>query len=398
MTERLYFDDSHTTQFRARVVERLTHADQPAVVLDRTYFYPTGGGQPHDIGSIGSASVLDVITRKADNAVLHVLDQPITGDEVECAVNWTRRFDHMQQHTGQHILTQAFVQGCGAHTVGFHLSEATVTIDLDRTDLSPADIDAAEALATQIVFENRPVTAAILTMEQLNDAANIRIRKIPDQLSTDGLRIIDIENFDTTACGGTHVAHTGEIGMIKVIRLEKRGDKLRVEFRCGGRALADYREKNHTVNALAALLTCAPADMPAAIDSLRADLRATQKAHRDAVDLLVEREAAALLAESRLVVRDFPARDVGELRALAMRIAAHEDAVALLSASGDKTQFIFARGATAAGDMGAILKTVFAELDGMRGGGSPAIAQGGGTALTHEQALEQLKRAAALLG
>lgn len=194
MTERLYYSDSYTRDFSAQVVERMAVKDRPAVVLDRTYFYPNGGGQPNDTGKIGGVDVLDVNSRD-DHAVVHTLAGEVRAGEVTCQIDYPRRFDHMQQHTGQHILTRAFIEAAGANTVAFHLGTDSVTIDLDKTRLSPETVNTIEDLANQIVTENRPITVRIVSPDEFA-SLKVRTRKMPDSLATDGIRIVEIADFD----------------------------------------------------------------------------------------------------------------------------------------------------------------------------------------------------------
>lgn len=381
MTRRLYYDDSYAIDFSAQVVERLAVEDRPAVILDQTCFYPTGGGQPNDLGKINDLAVEDVFTRETDSAVVHVLAGKPETDSVTCRVDWMRRFDHMQHHTGQHILTQAFVQVAKANTVSFHLSSESVTIDLDAAAITAEQVNNAEDVANQIIYENRPVTARLIDP---NDTEGVRMRRMPGHLVTDGLRVIDIENFDLTACGGTHVACTGEIGIIKVIKLEKRGDKTRVEFRCGSRALRDYREKNSIINKLVADLTCASSEVNQAVARLQDDFKQAQRALKVVTNQLLEFEAERLLAATdeqagvRIIKVIFPARDPGELRLLANRLIAAPGVIALLGTAGDKAHLVLARSTNLSHDMNALLKDVLPHLGEARGGGQPSLAQGGG--------------------
>jgi alanyl-tRNA synthetase len=208
MSERLYYSDSYTTHFSAKVIEQLSLNDIPAIVLDGTYFYPESGGQPSDRGMIGGVPVLAVTIRESDDAILHWLGQAIgEGDVVAAEIDWDRRFDHMQHHSGQHVLSQAFVQAAGAETESFHLSDETSTIDLHTTEVSQDQVEQAELVANQVIWENRPVRSRLVAPGQ---AAEMPMRKRPP--SRNGkLRLIDIEDFDLTACGGTHVSRTGEI-------------------------------------------------------------------------------------------------------------------------------------------------------------------------------------------
>ncbi|MCI0396910.1 MAG: alanyl-tRNA editing protein, partial [Chloroflexi bacterium] len=287
MTERLYYNDAYTTRFQAHVVERLTHQGRPAVVLDQTYFYPTSGGQPFDQGHLGGTPVIDVFVRDSDQAVIHVLGGEVWVDEIAAEVAWARRFDHMQQHTGQHILSQAFIQAAGAETVSFHLGDESCTVDLHVNQLAAAQIEQAELLANQIIWENRPVRATMVSQEQ---AARLPLRKVPP-LEGDKLRVVEIKNFDLTACGGTHVSHTGEIGMIKIVKLERRGAELRVEFKCGQRALHDYRLKNSIINRLAAELTTGYLELEPTVTRMRDELKELRRVLKQQQTQLLSLEA-----------------------------------------------------------------------------------------------------------
>jgi alanyl-tRNA synthetase len=386
MTQRLYYDDSYTTDFIAQVIERTTVGDQHAVVLDRTYFYPTGGGQPNDSGIIHGVAVGDVVIRPDDHAILHVVGGEIAPDEVECRVGWPRRFDHMQQHTGQHILTRAFVEIAGAHTIGFHLGVDSTTIDLDRSQLAPAAIDQVEDLANQVLIENRPVTARVVSTEEFA-ALNARMLKMPSYLATDGLRVVEVEGFDITACGGTHVARSGEIGMIKILKIERLNDKeSRVDFRCGGRALHDYRLRNTITNQLAADLTVGVWEIDQSVGRLKVDLKQTQRTLKAAEERLLEYECAQWLAQAtsrdgvRIVKAVLEGRDAAQARALASRLTEEDGVIALCGVPGEKAQLILGRSAGVDHDMNQALKRGLAVLGTDRGGGRAEFAQGGGVA------------------
>ncbi len=391
MTERLYYHDSYTRQFTASV-RSYTAA---GLILDRTCFYPTGGGQPHDTGTIGGVQIVDVLSQD-DGGVLHILDGTLaaTAGEVPCMVDWPRRFDHMQHHTGQHLLTQAFVSVTGAQTVGFHLSADSVTIDLDQA-VTAAQIDAVETLANQIVQENRAVTARLIDPD---DASAVRMRKMPEKIYTAGLRVIEIADFDLTACGGTHVAHTGEIALIKVLKAEKRGDKTRVEFRCGMRAFDDYRLKSGITGTLMAEMTCGLHEIIANVSKARADLRAAQSALKAASNRLVAYESAELLAQAvphaafRVVRAVFDDRDPAELKLLVTQLVATPGIVALIGAAGEKAQVIFARSADLPHDLNPAFKAAV-DVIGGRGGGRPEWVQGGGVSATVGQIQQALHAA-----
>jgi alanyl-tRNA synthetase len=400
--QRLYFNDPYLTHFEASITARDTLNGQPAVCLSQTAFYPTGGGQPHDTGHLNSVSVLDVISEDKDD-IWHVLEQPITDEQVQGEIDWQRRFDHMVHHTGQHILTRAFINVLGAETVGFHIGSSGITLDLNKTDMRPADIDAAEDLANQVIAENRAVRAWFPIED---DLAALNLRKVSDKV-TGQVRVVDIGGFDATACGGTHVAHTGEIGMIKIVRMDKRGDTTRVEFLCGQRALADYREKTDILNGLAAQLTTGYAQIPDVLEKMREENKALSKALKTARQELTGYESEALwqqarqstLAGRRIIVKEaFEDRSPDELQQIANHMVEHPQTVALLGTAGEKAHFVFARSEDLKTDMVPLLKQALEKLGAGRGGGRPELAQGGGMAANLAEVQNALSTAMELVG
>jgi alanyl-tRNA synthetase len=395
-TKRLYYADSYTLSFEADVLEITTHADRPALVLDRTYFYPEGGGQPADRGTLNGVRVLDVQVRPADRAVLHVLEAPLAAQRVTGEIDGERRRDFRLHHSGQHILSQALERAAAAHTLSVHMSESSMTIDVDRTDIALEEWEAVENLANRIVLEDRPVRAWFPSPKELE---TLNIRKLPEVEGK--VRVVDVGGFDITACGGTHVARTGEIGVIKIVKAERRGESTRLEFKCGERALRDYRTKNDLANRLAAALTVGYWEVPEAVARLQEQNRALQSEVKALRERLAAYEAAALLSEAaqrgnyRLLARAF-ARSADEVRLLAQALAAESGVVALLGAAGEKAQLIFARSADVSVDVQPLLKKAL-ELIGGRGGGRPNLAQGGGVSADLDQVQAAIDAAAALL-
>jgi alanyl-tRNA synthetase len=399
-TQRLYYTDSYTSVFEANLIDSTTYNGLPAVILDRTYFYPTSGGQPHDTGTLNGYPVVEVALRESDGSVLHVLKEvkgsPAFDDpHVSGQIDWTRRFDHMQHHTGQHILSRAFEKLADADTVGFHLSPDSVTIDLNQPDISPATIEAAEDLANQIIADNRPVRAYFPSDEELT---TLTLRKMPDVEGK--LRVVDIEDFDVNACGGTHVAQTGEIGIIKVLRATRQGDATRIEFRCGTRALLDYRQKHALLSQLAAELTTSYDQIPAALEKLREENKALRRELRALQAAVLEHEAEKLwqtanrAAGYTLVVQAYENRDVAEVRQLVQHLIAHPATVALCGIAGEKAQLIAARSDDLPQDMVTALKRGLAVWGVERGGGRPPFAQGGGAGASLDQVQAALEAAA----
>lgn len=392
MTTRRYYHDAATTGFTATIVDVTIHDGRPAVVLDETYFYPTSGGQPHDTGTLAddraSASVIDVVTAAPDAPVLHVLDRPWTGGRtLTAAIDWARRFDHMQQHTGQHILSQAFIRTAEAETVGFHLSDQTVTIDLDTAALDDEQLRRAEQRANDVVWANLPVTARMVTV---SEAQQLALRKLPPK--HDGqIRLIAVGDFDLTACGGTHVAATGQVGLIKLIKTERRGDKMRVEFRCGGRALVDYGHKQAVVSEMMATLTTGADDLAAAVERLQTEARQWRVQAAALRQELIGRDAVELHRHSatvnglHVVVAVRHDMDAGALRDLGNRLAAEERTVALLALAAERSHFVFAcspdvADAPRSAHMGDLLRATVGGMEGAKGGGSATLAQASGPA------------------
>ncbi|MCA9995914.1 MAG: hypothetical protein KDE56_09225 [Anaerolineales bacterium] len=393
-SERLYYHDSYTTTFTAEVVEQWEEAGgKTAVILTHSYFYPTSGGQPHDTGTLNGSDVIDVFIRKEDEAVVHLLSAPLTANTVNGHIYWPRRFDHMQQHSGQHILSQAFIQIANAHTVGFHLSGDSVTIDFDSENLTDDQIRAAEQLANDIVWQDRPIHVREVT---LAEAQQLNLRKLPP-IESGKIRLVDIENFDTTACGGTHVSRTGGVGLIKIIKLERRRQKLRVEFRCGGRALADYDAKNSVALDLGNELTTSLDDLLPAVLRLRDQLKEANRQIKQQETALMALQAQQLLAAAERVNGTAVITHVLEpnanLAVLANQLMeGGETAVFLLGSGGERSQLLFCRTPDAPGHMGQLIKQSLAQLGG-NGGGRPDRAQGGGQAATPEEVAHVLETA-----
>lgn len=379
MTHCLYYDHPYMREFDARIVRRLEVAGRLAVVLDRTAFYPTGGGQSCDLGYLDGVAVLEV--RAAEAGPLHLLASELAADEVHGRLDWARRFDHMQQHTGQHILSQACIQALGAETVGFHLGEEVCTIDLHRAGVPVERLVAAEALANQVVTENRPVSARFVSPEEL---ATLPMRRPPQVEGA--VRVVQIADFDYSACGGTHLRCTAEVGLIKIRSAERhRGGTTRVTFLCGGRALADYDRKQKLVQALVGHFTTGEQELLETAQRLAQEVKDARRAERAVREALIGAEAGRLVAEAEVVVGvrivralfSGPDWDAAAVKALATRLAEQPRCVALLGWQGEKSQLTFTCAADVSADMGALMRLACERIGG-RGGGRPDWAQGGG--------------------
>ena len=374
-THRLDFDDPYLRAFDARVVARSSRQGGPAIALDRSAFYPEGGGQPGDRGKLGGIAVLD--TQEEDGLVWHLLADELPGNLVSGEIDWARRFDFMQQHHGQHLLSAAFEQLFQVATVSVHLGEEACTVDLDRVDLTPEQLAQAEELTNSVVWADHPVSARFVDGPALQA---IPLRKPPGQFER--IRIVSAGDFDHSACGGTHPSRTGEVGVVALRRWERRGNELRVEFICGARFLRDYRTKNELLYGLARDLSVGVLEVPSAVERLREAGERNRKGLLVAEEQLLRYEAAELLALAEraggvaVVTEQWEGRELDSIRSLARHIA-DRGGVALLGLAGAKAQLVFARAAGLTLDMGAVVREASTVIGG-RGGGRPEAAQGGG--------------------
>ncbi len=382
MTDRLYYTDPYVTEFDAQVVGVESHDGRPAAILDRTAFYPTSGGQPYDTGRLGDAVVVDVVDRE-DGTILHLLDHAIATGPAHGTIDWARRFEHMQQHTGQHILSAAFDRLFRIRTESFHLGSQSSTIDLARA-VSATEIEAAEDEANRIVWEDRPIA---IRFADAAEAAALPLRKE----STRGgrLRLVEVPDFDISACGGTHVARTGGVGAIAVASSERFRGGSRLEFVCGVRTLRSFRLLRDSIAASVRLVSVLPGELPAGIERLQADARETRRQLKDAHARLAGFEAAALAdraalhGDDRVVIEVLEGWDQGGLKTIASTIAARPAHVAVLFTTPAPSAVVIARADGSRFDSAAAMRRLIQEFGG-KGGGRPDLAQGGGLQATPE--------------
>ena len=397
MTRKLFWTDSHLSRFDAKVVEVVEVNSRQAAILDQTAFYPEGGGQPSDTGSLNGLVVEDVQIDD-DGRVLHFLASGSAlkaGESVVGEINWQRRREMMQQHTGQHIISQAFFQLYGAETRGFRINDRLTEIDL-TLELQPEEIEQAiiraEELSNSVIFDNREIRIHEVTPDE---AAKLPLRK--ESFITDCIRVIEIDGFDWSPCGGTHAKRTGEVGLIAVRAWERAKKMTRLHFVCGSRVLNDYRLANKSAEAVALKLTVAREEIEASVVRLLDDNKRMSRRVRELSELAAKVEAAELLASAvaisglRIVERVFTDRDFDEVKLLAHRLVDGEGVVALLAVrEAEMARLVFARSANVSTDMNALMKAACEKLGG-RGGGKPDFAQGGGNASQLSLALEMVK-------
>jgi alanyl-tRNA synthetase len=402
-TRRLYYDDSFIENFEAELLSCELALPSPAApapapsweaVLDRTAFYPTSGGQPHDTGKLGDANVLEV-REEADGEIVHIVDKPLESGEIKGCVNWPRRFDHMQQHTGQHLLSAMFQERFGLPTVSFHLGSEICTIDLRGPEPTDAILEGAERAANHVVFQDRPVTVRYGTAEQF---AELGVRKEVDRPGI--LRAIEIEGADLQPCGGTHVQRTGQIGTILVRHCTKMRQDWRVEFACGRRAERVARQDSILLRGVAERLQCANDDVVFGVDRVINERDEHFKTAQTYLYRLAAADAALFLQATppgadglRLIARVYQEDVETEyLGRFAAQLAKSEKTIALL-ARIPCGQLIFAQDPSARKDMNALLQRVLQQFGG-KGGGTRDFARGKLTDATQaERAIEAAKAA-----
>jgi len=395
MTERLYFRDSALTTFAGRVVQHREGSDGPEIRLDRTAFYPTSGGQPHDTGTIDGIPVRNVWDE--DGVVWHRVDRAPEREEIEGVIDWPRRFDHMQQHSGQHLLSAGFARVLDAPTVSFHLGTDDSTIDLTLPALEWDAAHAVEAVVNRVIWENRPVEILFVDESAIHQ---LPLRRPPKVGGT--IRVVRMGEFDTVACGGTHVERTGAVGLLKIVRIERYKGGTRVGFKCGGRALADFQSMLRTVQDASVDLSIHPGDLRAAVGRLQDDLKETRRALGAAEAALIAVEAERLWSEAperdgvRWVVTHVDDRSYAQARILASSLAAHPRTVALIAVADPKgVRLVCERGKDLPEvDAATTLKRAAERLGG-RAGGLPHLAQGGAPEPVAATVLAVLRTAAA---
>ena len=383
MKELFYYQDSMMKEFTADVVTTGTDENGAYVVLSNTAFYPTGGGQPNDTGWLNGIEVVNV--EKVDEEIRHYIKEDVAiNGAVEGKLNWVRRFDHMQQHTGQHILTAAFVELFDYQTVSFHLGSELVAIDLNTAEVTAEQLAEAEKRANDIVLENRPIETTWVTKDEL---AQYNLRK--DVTVDEDIRLVIIPDYDYNGCGGTHPTSTGQVQMIKIMEIEKMKSNIRVHFVCGNRVREQLAMRKNVLTDVARQLSVPEKDASAALAKLMTTAKQTEKSLAEARDALLAYEAKEFAHAGEAVVgRVFENRTIQELQKLARFITTENaDVTALLVANNeDKLQFVAARGANVELSMKSVSAAALPIING-KGGGNDALVQGGGEKIVAPTAL-----------
>lgn len=385
MSKRLFYEEPYLQEFKGKILEKVKIDGKPALILDNTCFYPTSGGQPNDLGYIQGVSIVDVI--ESNEKIIHVLKEGIKeecGDTVIGKIDWERRFDHMQQHSGQHILSAAFEKLWNADTVSFYLGDKICTLDIMKDNITSEEIKKAEILSNNIVLENKSIEVYLVNQERANE---LNLRKIPPQ--KEDIRIVEIKDFDICACCGTHCGTTGEVGLIKILKWEKRGVKIRLDFICGKRSLKDYYWKNELIKNISNKLTIKDSELGEAIDRMLEERKEIRKELKEFKEKLQDYEVRNLINESslkddgiKIINKVFKEKNFQEVRELVQKIINLDESVVVLTGikskgEGEGVKILFACSRALRYDMNGLIREAGKFIEG-RGGGAPNFAQAGG--------------------
>jgi alanyl-tRNA synthetase len=369
-TRRLYFQDAYLREFEATVVERLDHAGKPAVVLDQTGFYPESGGQPSDRGVLDGAAV--ALVYEEGEKIVHVLDRELTASRVRGHIEWPRRFDHMQQHSGQHILSQCFIEILNGETQSFHLGEFSSTLEIGIRTITDEDLEKVEGLANEIVFEDREIKTYFISEDKIG---TVPLRRPPKKEGT--IRVVEVRGFDFSACGGTHCRRTGEIGLIKMINWDKIRNNLRFEFQCGRRAWRDYALRNRLLLEISQKFSVQEKEAPAAVEKVVQEARQSRKRLRQLQEELAGFEAREIVrrASGPIISQVWTDKSADEAKFLALHIIrAGAFAVLFGVKGGERDHLILASSEKLTVDMRELLPMVTSAMKG-KGGGSPTLVE-----------------------
>lgn len=388
MTHKLYYENPYQTQFTATVSEVIPLNETFGIVLSETCFYPEGGGQPGDVGCLNSVKVLD--TQIINGAIAHITEKSLPiGEKVTGKVDWDRRFSWMQHHTGQHILSASLKKVIGANTISVHFGEEVSTLDFDKSDFDWKTLHNVEEFANRIIYESRPIKIHWAKSEAELETFDLRKPPPPKE----NIRIVEVEDLDVSACGGTHVANTGEVGMIKLRKWGNVRGNVRLEFFCGARALRDYQWKNRMILEISDMLTIKDEQVKEKIGKLYDENKSNIKIINDLTSQLLSYEAKKLLEKSpqveniTIVKKIFRNRKFSEVKKLVSLLTELDNVIILVSSINSKASLIFACSDNLNYDMKTLLERTCSLIDG-GGGGRKKFAQGGGSAENIEQAME----------
>ncbi|MGB9906676.1 MAG: alanyl-tRNA editing protein [Candidatus Saccharicenans sp.] len=369
-TEKLYFQDAYLQEFTARVLAREIREGFPVVVLDRTAFYPESGGQPHDLGWLNEVRVIRV--EEENGLILHFLETELAGQEVLGRIDWPRRFDHMQQHTGQHILSQAFYELTRGETLSFHLGQEESTVEIGLPAIKDETLTRVEELANRVIFFDLEVKTYFLPEEELS---SIPLRKPPKKAGL--IRVVEVNGFDYSACGGTHCRRTGEVGLIKILKQEKIRGNVRFSFVCGFRAWREFENRRRWLQQAARLFSAEEAEVPACTEKSLAELKSLKKKQKKLEERLSFFEAREILSRSpsKIISGLYPERSPEEIKFLALNLVHQAELLVVLAAHRDQYfHLVLAASDGLKVDVREVISVLQSEIE-FKGGGSPTLVE-----------------------
>lgn len=385
--ERMYYYDSYKRSFTANVVDASFVNGYYEIILDETYFYPESGGQPADTGTIDGIKVENVILK--NNKVIHMLKEIPKNKSVFCEIDWEKRFDNMQQHSGQHLLSAVFYKLYNAETESFSIGDNCSHITLTNNNLSESELAEAEEEANKIIYSNLPISTYFVDNKEL---AKLPLRKKPKV--NENIRIVEIKDIDYSPCGGTHVKSLGEIGLIKIRNYEKSKKGIRIEFLCGLRAIKDYTVKNNCINTLISLLSVKEDEILGKVNKLVLENKELKKELNMMKENILLYEAEKLISESvdlkkyKLVTKTFNDRDLKELRTLSQIVTKEKGIVCILCSISKNANIVISRSEDVNININSFFNSILDIIDG-NGGGNQKICQGCGKAENIDKALER---------
>ncbi len=370
MNKRIYFDDQYQVEFESKIIDRLKHNNQTALILEQTCFYPESGGQPADKGTLNGVEIIDVI--EDEGRILHIVDQEVAETKVKGKIDWKTRFDYMQQHAGQHILSQSFWKLMQGKTMSFHLGQDVSTLEIDIQKISDLELEKVEEEANKIIFQNREIKTYFVDEAKIGE---VPLRKPPKK--TGLIRVVEVADYDFSACGGTHPSRTGEIGLIKILKSGRIRNNLCFEFVCGSRVLKDYTLKNRILLQAASRLSVGEEEVPDAVEKLFADLKSEKKQRRKVLIKLSELEARDIRqnADGRIIKKIYSGRSWDDIRHIALNIIRNPGYIVLFALKADrKANLILARSEDIDFDMRELIQAASQLING-KGGGRPSLVE-----------------------
>jgi alanyl-tRNA synthetase len=369
-TKRLYFDDPYQVEFEARVVQREAHDDRPALVLDQTCFYPESGGQPSDKGTINGVNVISVL--EEGERIIHLLEEDVSEGEIKGKIDWPTRFDYMQQHSGQHLLSQSFYELLEGETLSFHLGDESSTVEIGIREIHEEELEKVEKRTNDIIFQDREIKVHFVPEEKIR---KIPLRKPPQKKGL--IRVVEVSDFDFSACGGTHCRRTGEIGIVKILKSERIRNNLRFDFLCGHRALKDYSWKNRILRQLAGQFTVSEQEIFSSVEKVVSDSKSQKKKLRKMQQKIAQYESQEIIGKAKeQIIKDILVeKTVEEAKFLALNIIRRDEFVVLYALKREKTgHLILAASENLNLDLRELVPLLSPLIKG-KGGGSPSLVE-----------------------